>query len=205
MEEKLLIEQARKGDDNAFGELVRMHQDLVYRTAVRMVGDEDGKDITQDVFIKAYKELKRFKGKSALSTWLYRMTVNLSLNHLRGSRRELDRRERYGPGVSSPPPGPDRQLLDEELTGIVWAAIDALPEKQRTAVILRRFEELPASRIAEVMGLSVGAVESLLHRAKLTLLESFRESGLASREETPSVEEQNPAENARKDSAHGGV
>lgn len=205
MEEKFLIERARKGDDDAFGELVRMHQDRVYRTAVRLVGDEDAKDITQDVFIKAHGELKRFRGRSALSTWLYRMTVNLSLNHLRGARREFDRRERYGPGVSTPPPGPDRQLLDDELTGIVWAAIDALPEKQRTAVILRRFEELPASRIAEVMGLSIGAVESLLHRAKLSLLESFRESGLAGREEMPSVEVENPAENTYKDTGDGGV
>lgn len=178
MDEKNLIERARSGDDDAFGELVRMHQDRVYRTAVRLVGPEDAQDVAQEVFLKAYRELKRFRARSALSTWLYRMTVNLALNYLRGMRRERDRRERYGPGVSSSPPSPDSGLIDREFTDAVWAVIDSLPERQRTAIILHRFEGLSASETAGVMGLSLGAVESLLHRAKLALLKSFQEIGL---------------------------
>ncbi len=178
MDEKLLIERARSGDDNAFGELVRLHQDRVYRTAVRLVGPEDAHDITQEVFIKAHGELKRFRAGSALSTWLYRMTVNLSLNYLRGSRREKDRRERYGPGVSDPPPSAEKRLIEQEFTVAVWAVIDSLPERQRTAVVLHRFEDLSAAETARVMGLSLGAVESLLHRAKLSMLESFQKKGL---------------------------
>lgn len=178
MDEHLLIQRARKGDDDAFGELVRMHQDRIYRTAVRFVGTEDAKDVAQEVFLKAYRELRRFRGKSALSTWLYRMSINISLNYLRGQRREVDRREQYGPGVSAPPPGPERTLQDKELTEAVWEAIEELPDRQRTALILHRFEELSSSQTAEVMGLSVGAVESLLHRAKLTLMQSFLASGL---------------------------
>jgi RNA polymerase sigma-70 factor (ECF subfamily) len=178
MDEKLLIERARGGDDDAFGELVRLHQDRVYRTAVRLVGPEDAHDITQEVFIKAHGELKRFRARSALSTWLYRMTVNLSLNYLRGSKREKDRRERYGPGVSDPPPNQEKSLLDQEFTQAVWDVIDSLPERQRSAIVLHRFEELSAAETALVMGLSLGAVESLLHRAKQALLESFQEKGL---------------------------
>lgn len=178
MDENSLIERARSGDDDAFGQLVHLHQDRVYRTAVRLVGPEDAKDVTQEVFLKAYGELKKFHAKSALSTWLYRMTVNLALNYLRGMRRERDRRARYGPGVSPPPPSPDRGLLDQELTDAVWAAIDSLPERQRTAVVLHRFEGLSAAETTQVMGLSLGAVESLLHRAKQALLQSFQETGL---------------------------
>jgi RNA polymerase sigma-70 factor (ECF subfamily) len=179
MDEADLIKLARKGDEDAYGILVHRHQDQVYRTAVRMVGPEDAHDVTQEVFIKAWNELKRFRGGSALSTWLHRMTVNLSLNLIRGRKRERNRRERYGPGVSAPAPAPDAPLLDEERSRMVWEAIDALPERQRTAIIMHRFEELTAPRIAEVMGLSTGAVESLLHRAKLALLETFQTQGLA--------------------------
>jgi RNA polymerase sigma-70 factor (ECF subfamily) len=179
MNEANLIQRARAGDEEAYGVLVRRYQDRVYRTAVRMVGDEDAHDVTQDVFIKAWRELKRFRGDSALSTWLHRMTINLSLNHIRSSKREQGRREQYGPGVSTPPPAPDASLLDEERTRLVWQAIDSLPERQRTAIIMYRFEEMSAPRIAEVLNLSVGAVESLLHRAKLTLLEFFQAQGMA--------------------------
>ena len=174
-----LIARARAGDEGAFGRLVEMHQDRVYRAAVRLVGHEDALDISQEVFLKAHRELKRFKGRSALSTWLYRMAVNLSLNYLRGQRRELDRRQRFGPGVSDPPPGPERNMADSRLRDQVWAAIDSLPERQRAAITLHRFEGLPAPEVAEIMGLSVGAVESLLHRAKKTLMQSFLEQGLA--------------------------
>jgi len=178
MDEPNLIRRAREGDEDAYGILVRHYQDRVYRTAVRMVGDDDAYDVAQEVFIKAWRELKRFRGESALSTWLHRMTINLSLNLIRGRKRELNRREQYGPGVSTPPPAPDSSLLDEERTRMVWEAIDSLPERQRTAIIMYRFEELTAPRIAEVMDLSVGAVESLLHRAKLTLLEIFQAQGM---------------------------
>jgi len=182
MDEGALIELARGGDEEVFGELVGRHQDRVYRTAVRLVGADDAFDISQEVFVKAWRELKRFRGSAALSTWLYRMTVNLSLNHLRSARRETDRRERYGPGVSSSPPAPDTALEDSEFTDRVWAVIDALPERQRTAVVLHRFEELSAAETATIMGLSTGAVESLLHRARQALLEAFRAGGFGSPE-----------------------
>jgi len=165
-EERDLIRRAQEGDDDAFGRLVEMHQDRVYRTAVRLVGHEDALDISQDVFMRAHRELKRFRGRSALSTWLYRMAVNTALNHLRGAKRESARRERFGPGVSSPPPAPDRALQDTELSAIVWQAIDGLPDRQRTAVTLHRFEGLSAAEVGEVMGLSTGAVESLCVRGE---------------------------------------
>jgi RNA polymerase sigma-70 factor (ECF subfamily) len=174
-----LIARAGAGDEEAFGRLVEMHQDRVYRAAVRLVGHEDALDISQEVFLKAYRELKRFKGRSALSTWLYRMAINLSLNYLRGQRREFDRRERFGPGVSDPPPNPERSMAESQLREHVWTAIDTLPERQRAAVTLHRFEGLSAPEVAEIMGLSVGAVESLLHRAKRTLMESFMRQGLS--------------------------
>lgn len=177
-DEAELIARARAGDDEAFGRLVELHQDRVYRAAVRLVGPEDALDISQEVFLKAYRELKRFRGRSALSTWLYRMAVNLSLNYLRGQRREFERRERFGPGVSEQAPNPERRAAAGELREQVWEAIDALPERQRAAVTLHRFEGLSASEVAQIMGLSTGAVESLLHRARKALLEDFMARGL---------------------------
>ena len=181
-EERDLIERARSGDDDAFGRLVELHQDEVYRSAARLVGPEDALDVTQEIFLKAHRELKRFRGRSALSTWLYRMTVNYSLNYLRGIRRERDRRERYGTGSSTPPPSPERMMMQQELSTQVWEAIDALPDRQRAAVTLHRFEGLSAAEVGLIMGLSTGAVESLLHRAKQTLLQTFREKGLGPKE-----------------------
>lgn len=178
LNESRLIAKAREGDEEAFGELVRAHQDRVYRTAARMVGPDEAWDIAQEVFIRAYDEIQRFRGDSAFSTWLYRMTVNTSLNYLRGEGREKDRRDRYGPGVSSPAPAPDRGVVDEETGRLVWEALDALPERQRTAMVLHRFEGLSAPQIAEVMDASTGAVESLLHRAKEALLTEFQQRGL---------------------------
>jgi len=179
VEESDLIARAQRGDEDAFGQLVRQHQDRVYRTAARLVGPDDAFDVAQDVFVKAFREIRRFRGSSALSTWLYRMTVNLSLNHLRSARRETDRRERYGPGTSEKPPAPDTAIEATEFKEQVWAIIDSLPERQRTAIVLHRFEELSAAETAQVMGLSTGAVESLLHRARQALLEAFRARGLA--------------------------
>jgi RNA polymerase sigma-70 factor (ECF subfamily) len=177
-EERDLIGLAQSGDDDAFGRLVTLHQDEVYRTAARLVGTEDALDIAQEVFLKAHRELKRFRGKSALATWLYRMTVNYSLNYLRGIRRERERRERYGTGDSTPPPSPERAMMQQELSSQVWESIDALPDRQRAAITLHRFEGLSAAEVGLIMGLSTGAVESLLHRAKQTLLQTFREKGL---------------------------
>jgi RNA polymerase sigma-70 factor (ECF subfamily) len=195
-DERDLIRRAQAGDDDAFGELVELHQDRVYRTAARLVGPEDAMDIAQEVFLRAHRELKRFRGRSALSTWLYRMAVNASLNQLRGSKRELARRERFGPGVSSAPPAPDRTILDEEMKRTVWRAIDGLPERQRTALTLHRFEGLSAAEVGEVMGLSTGAVESLLHRAKRALLVALSGSGLGPaagpEEESPEGEWMDP-------------
>ncbi|MFO7767366.1 MAG: sigma-70 family RNA polymerase sigma factor [bacterium] len=178
LKESRLIARAREGDEEAFGELVRAHQDRVYRTAARMVGPDEAWDIAQEVFIRAFGEIERFRGDSALSTWLYRMTVNTSLNFLRGEGREKDRREGYGPGVSDPAPRPDRGVETEETERLVWEAVDSLPERQRTALVLHRFEGLTAPQIAEVMDATTGAVESLLHRAKESLLGEFQRRGL---------------------------
>ena len=182
-DERTLIAGAREGDEEAFGALVRLHQDQVWRTAARLVGPEDASDVAQEVFLKTWRELRRFRGGSALGTWLYRMTVNLSLNHLRGARRELARRERFGPGVSPPAPDPETHASDAETTRLVWAAIEALPERQRVAVTLHRFEGLSAAETAKAMGLTTAAVEALLHRAKGALLRDLARRGVAGGEE----------------------
>jgi RNA polymerase sigma-70 factor (ECF subfamily) len=184
-DERTLIARAREGDEEAFGGLVRLHQDQVWRTAARLVGPEDASDVAQEVFLKAWHELRRFRGGSALGTWLYRMAVNLSLNHIRGTRRELARRERFGPGVSPPAPDPETYASDAETARIVWAAIEALPERQRVAVTLHRFEGLSAAETAAAMDMSTAAVEALLHRAKGTLLRDLARRGVAANEDNP--------------------
>jgi RNA polymerase sigma-70 factor (ECF subfamily) len=201
-EERDLIARAREGDEEAFGILVRRHQDQVWRTAARLVGDEEASDVAQEVFLKAWRELRRFKGNSALGTWLYRMTVNLALNQIRGTRRELARRERFGPGVSAPAPDPESAAEAEETTRLVWAAIEALPERHRVAVTLHRFEGLSAAETAEVMGLTTAAVEALLHRAKGMLLRDLARRGLGGEGE-PGPGPGGSAGRARKDGPVG--
>lgn len=161
--------------------LFAKYSGLVFNVAYRFLQDrEDAEDITQDVFLQVYKSLKHFRGESQISTWLYRITVNLSLN--------FQRKRKYRQWFSSDRRTDDSSEADDEMdiagsreenpvtimerkevNQIVQDAISSLPEKQRVALILFRYEGLSYEEISEIMKVSVASLESRLHRAKQTL------------------------------------
>ena len=184
MQEEDLIEQIRADDPRAFKELFDSNNALVYNVCFRMLGNRhDTEDVTQEVFFEAYKSLKRFRFESKLSTWLYRIAVNRSLNYQRKRKLErwlfLDLEAREGSAVNSGYPGttedgPDDAMAKKDTKRFVQEAINSLPSQQRIAILLHRYEELSYDEIAKIMGVTVASVESRLHRAKRTLAKKLR-------------------------------
>ena len=172
---------ASAGDMAAFEQLVERHQRLVVGTVGRMLGtNSDAEDIAQQVFVRVWKNLKRYEPRAKFTTWLLKITRNLVFNELRRRSRhpavplqsETDEEER--PLKDENAVSPDATLLEHELQEAVDAAIAQLPETQRMAVILRRYEELSYEEIAEALGQSVSAVKSLLFRARTELRENLK-------------------------------
>jgi len=171
-------------DPSAFRVLYEAHQTLVFNICFRMLGDwQEAENLTQDVFLRAYKSLHQLRGEAKVSTWLYRVAVNLCLNHQRRQRRErwlsLDWLfESQGESASSLPveeKTPRTDLEERESAGLVQAAIQALPERQRAALVLHLYERLSYQEIAAVMQCSVASVESRLHRAKQNVAKEILE------------------------------
>jgi RNA polymerase sigma-70 factor (ECF subfamily) len=176
-----LMGLASAGDMAAFEQLVERHQRMVVGTVGRMLGtNSDAEDIAQQVFVRVWKNVKRYEPRAKFTTWLLKITRNLVFNELRRRSRhpavplqsETDEEER--PLKDEQAVAPDAALLDHELGEAVDAAIAELPETQRMAVILRRYEELSYEEIAEALDQSVSAVKSLLFRARTELRESLK-------------------------------
>jgi RNA polymerase sigma-70 factor (ECF subfamily) len=168
-----LIPGLRSGDQQAFRLLVERYQQQVFNTALNLVQDHGAaEDIAQEVFVSVYRSVLSFNEKSTLSTWLYRITVNKSLDHLRSQKRQkrkgLFHTIFIGNTINDPPDfeHPGIKLEQRENAKYLFAAIHTLPGNQRTVFVLVHIEELPQKEIAEIMNLSVKAVESLLQRAK---------------------------------------
>jgi len=173
-----LVKRAKSGDGSAFGELMKRYQGKIYRLARRMTEtDEDAEDVVQEAFVKAFRSLKGFKEKSRFSTWLYRITVNLALMKLRRRKPEvvsLDQPIATEEGkmqreIEDETTDPLRQLLDRESAKVLDAAIEALPPAYRAVFILRHAEGLSTEETARILGISVPAVKSRLHRTRLML------------------------------------
>jgi RNA polymerase sigma-70 factor (family 1) len=169
----------RQGDGRAFKTLVDMYQQKVFNTAMGLVQDSGiAEDITQEVFVTVFRSLLSFNEKSALSTWIYRITVNKCMDHLRYKNRQkrqgifssLFHRD-TGEVVYDIPMfvHPGVQLERKETARYLFEAIATLPDNQKIAFTLAHVEELSQKEVAEVMDLSVKAVESLLQRAKNNL------------------------------------
>lgn len=157
-----LIDLFRRGDESAFNEIVRRYQEKIYWVARRFVNDHDeADDIVQEVFIKTYDALKDFRSESGLYTWLYRITVNMSLNVMRRRRvREFLQLDDF-PGLEeSPDQRPDEELERKEHRSLVERAVEKLPEKQRAVFVLRYYEELSYEEIAAVLKTSVGGLKA---------------------------------------------
>ena len=173
-----MIEAILKGDQKAFKLLVDTYQLMVVNTCYAFVHDRDeAEDIAQDVFVQVFESLGRFRFESKLSTWLYRIAVNRSINHCkspRGRAIKIDIDSWKQQEVAHSVEMPQQQILEEqEQIELLHKAIDKLPENQRTALILNKYEELSYKEIADVMGVSLSSVESLIFRAKNNLEKIF--------------------------------
>jgi RNA polymerase sigma-70 factor, ECF subfamily len=172
-----LMLRVKDGDLEAFEMLVTRHQHSVVGTAAKMLGSAaDAEDIGQQVFIRVWKSAARYEPSAKFTTWLMTITRNLVFNELRRRRRtqqvsmEADEdatvQHQF---VDEEAQAPSEQLLDAELQDAIDAAIASLPENQRLAIVLRRFEGMPYEEIAKVLKTSVPAVKSVLFRARAEL------------------------------------
>jgi RNA polymerase sigma factor (sigma-70 family) len=165
-----------QGDTQAFEQLIEKHQTLVAGTVARMLGSSsDVEDIAQQVFIRVWKSARRYVPRAKFTTWLLKITRNLVFNELRRTKRRPHVPLQPEQGVENAPfrdetnPAPDASLLESELQHAIEDAIQQLPETQRMALVLRRYEQLSYEQIAEVLDLSVPAVKSVLFRARTEL------------------------------------
>jgi RNA polymerase sigma-70 factor (ECF subfamily) len=171
-----LAARCRAGDADAFEELYRLHVRRLFGLVLRMVGSaEDAEDLVQEVFLQAHRKLAGFRGESTLGTWLYRLTMNHCLDHLRGRQAKMSRAtdsldddERAEPMAPAPavPPAISRMDLEK--------AIAALPPGSRAAFLLHDVEGFEHREVAEILGVSEGTSKSQVHKARLKLRSILR-------------------------------
>jgi len=156
-----LVQACLDGDRDAFDTIVERHQRAIYRVCYRFSGThEDASDLAQDVFVRAYKGLRTFKGHASLTTWLYRIAINVGLNHVGTKKPATEPIGVTGDDLRSSSEGPVDAVLRGERAAQVRAAIRRLPRKQRATLVLRVYHELPHEQIARILGSSVGAVKA---------------------------------------------
>ncbi|MDB4292156.1 sigma-70 family RNA polymerase sigma factor [Maribacter sp.] len=180
MEENHFIEALREGTNQAYGELLDEYQQKVFNTCISFVPNvEDAEDLAQEVFVEVFNSISKFKGDSKLSTWIYRIAVNKSLEFIRkkntkkrfgfmqslmGNDTPIDRSSYFTefnhPGIL---------LENKEKSEILFAAIHKLPEAQRTVYTLNKIDDLSYQEVAEITRKSIASIESLLFRAKKNL------------------------------------
>jgi RNA polymerase sigma-70 factor, ECF subfamily len=162
-----LVSRAQSGQLDAFEELVRKHRLATYRVALRMLADEsDAEDATQDAFVQAWRNLGGFRADAAFSTWMYRIVTNRCLNMLRARRRT----EELPDDREAPASRPDRIAEARWQVEDLKLAILRLTPEQRAPLVLRELQGCTYEEIAEALDLSIPAVKSRLHRARLELL-----------------------------------
>jgi RNA polymerase sigma-70 factor, ECF subfamily len=182
--EAALVRRCAVGDEIACAELVAEHQRMVVQLAVNLLGDRDeALDLSQEVFLRVFRTITRFRGQSSLRTWIYRIAVNQARNRHRFWRRRHrdaqvsldDHVAQHGDFESGAESTPDRVLAQKELAARLQGALDRLPFDQRTAIILREIDGLSYEEIAFSLGVAVGTVKSRLTRARQALRSDLRQ------------------------------
>ena len=185
-DEKVLIRKVLDGDQEAFAELMALHEKQVYNLCLRMTGHpEDARDLAQEAFLKAWRGLRFYKFESSFSTWLYRLTSNVCIDFLRQQKRRGtgslvvsdEEGEETELEVPDPDPLPEQQVIQQENQRIVAAAMDELEEEFRLALTLRVVDELSYEEIGEILDLKPGTVKSRIARARIKLKKILTESG----------------------------
>ncbi len=183
--EAVLVRRCADHDEGACADLVADHQRMVFQLSLHLLGDpEEARDLSQDVFLQVFRTIHRFRGQSALRTWIYRIAVNQARNRQRWWRRRrrsdqvsLDEHlEQHGDlAVSDKSGEPDQVLVRKELASRIWRSLEALPFDQRTAIILREIDGLSYDEIAFSLDIAIGTVKSRLTRAREALRNQLRE------------------------------
>jgi RNA polymerase sigma-70 factor (ECF subfamily) len=186
--EAALVRRCASRDELACAELVAEHQRMVVQLAVNLLGDRDeALDLSQEVFLRVFRTIHRFRGQSSLRTWIYRIAVNQARNRHRFWRRRhradqvsLDQHvAAHGEFESGGELTPDRMLAQKLLADRLQRALDGLPFDQRTAIVLREIDGLSYEEIAYSLGVAIGTVKSRLTRARQALrLELREENGM---------------------------
>jgi RNA polymerase sigma-70 factor (ECF subfamily) len=183
--EAALVQRCAEGDEPACADLVAEHQRMVFQLALNLLGDRDeALDLSQEVFLRDFRTIHRFRGQSSLRTWIYRIAVNQARNRHRFWRRRhradqvsLDQHlADHGDLISVVQATPERVLVQKELATQLNQALDGLPFDQRIAIVLREIDGLSYEEIAYSLGVAVGTVKSRLTRARQALRSELREA-----------------------------
>jgi RNA polymerase sigma-70 factor (ECF subfamily) len=176
MSDSIIKEEILKNKDNGFKLLVEKYHVMIYKICFAYTKNiEDAEDLTQEVFLKAYQKIDKFRGDSSLSTWLYRISVNKSINFLRDNKyHKLYQRietlfsdnSELKIEIPSSDKDPEDRFILNEMENLFNKALNTIPKNQMTAFILNKYNELSYQEIAEIMKTSVSAIQSLIHRAK---------------------------------------
>jgi RNA polymerase sigma-70 factor, ECF subfamily len=174
-----LVRVASRGDVEAFAKLVRDHSSLVYRVALRILGKDDAQDASQEVWVRVWKNIRNFRGESAFTTWLYRITVNTCLS-LRQKEARRDERELGDemPYLSEPSGGdadPEAATLNAERREEIQAALVHVRAEHRAALVLRHMEGLSYAEIAEVLQVPDGTAKGWVSRGRAAMLLALAE------------------------------
>jgi len=204
-----LVAGLKRGDDKAFEEFVSQYEKTVYSIACRILGNtHDAEDASQEVFLRVYRHISRFREDSSLSTWVYQITVNVCYDMTRRKKRHpqisLTAQDEDGEEIQTEIPDTDERYQPEayaqrrEMRENVHRAIDTLPEEQRQIIILRELTGLSYDEIAHILALSEGTVKSRLFRARERLSRILRSDGNKIRSETSEKENTRKTGNAEK-------
>jgi RNA polymerase sigma-70 factor, ECF subfamily len=187
VEDEALAEDCRFGDRRAFNKLVIKYQNRIYSVALRMLrNEEEAKDITQDVFFSAYRAIKRFRGESRLSTWLYRIAINACINRLKSKDHKFsERRDELDSNIVSNSKAafsddstynsdPEKLLQNKDLKIMLEREITRLSPEAKAILLMRDVEGLAYDEIEKVLDLPSGTVKSRLHRARTELKERLK-------------------------------
>jgi RNA polymerase sigma-70 factor (ECF subfamily) len=178
--EDVLVERCRQGDKDSFAQLMRLYEKQVYNFTYRMLGnEEEAEDLTQDIFVSAFRGIRRFRGEAKFSTWLYRIALNQTRNRIKYlSKRKffakwskrVDSEEYDGPeNLADSGPSPEHWTLTKDLATHVQECLAKMPPQARQILILRDIQGFSYEELSDMLSLNPGTVKSRLHRARVTL------------------------------------
>jgi RNA polymerase sigma-70 factor (ECF subfamily) len=188
-EEQLLVDRCRRGDRESFAQLMRLHEKQIYNFTYRMLGSEgEAEDLTQDIFIAAFRGIRSFRGEAKFSTWLYRIALNQARNRIKYlSRRNFFVRQRrradYGVNTASESiealpdgaPTPEQWTMTRDLAAQVQECLNHIPLAARQILVLRDIQGFSYDELSEMLSLKPGTVKSRLHRARAAMRECLSE------------------------------